>query len=220
MFKVEDYRTFIFDCDGVVLKSNAIKTEAFYSTVRYLGEEFAESLVKYHVNNGGISRYKKFSWFVDEFFPGAKDVSVEFLVSRYAAEVQKKLAECEVAHSLDAAKSISGSAKWMIVSGGDQNELRHVFSLLDIDKYFEAGIYGSPQTKDQIVAREIDSRNIEFPAIFFGDSRYDFEVSVKFGFDFVFVSDWSELSDWQSFFANQTYPVQIVKHVSDFFLNK
>ncbi|UQB43268.1 hypothetical protein JX580_05170 [Thiomicrospira microaerophila] len=38
-------------------------------------------------------------------------------------------------------------ANWLIVSGGDQQELRGVFAARDLAKYFEGGIFGSPETK-------------------------------------------------------------------------
>ena len=33
MFQINNYKNYIFDCDGVILKSNAIKTNAFKHTL-------------------------------------------------------------------------------------------------------------------------------------------------------------------------------------------
>lgn len=59
------YQTLVFDCDGVVLNSNKVKTEAFFKAALPYGEAAAQQLVEYHVARGGISRYKKFAWFVE-----------------------------------------------------------------------------------------------------------------------------------------------------------
>ena len=45
---ISQYATLIFDCDGVILDSNKIKTTAFYNTALPYGEDAAEALVNYH----------------------------------------------------------------------------------------------------------------------------------------------------------------------------
>ena len=59
------YKNLIFDCDGIIFNSNKIKTEAFKEVVSHYGNEAAKELVKFHVMNGGISRYKKFNYFFE-----------------------------------------------------------------------------------------------------------------------------------------------------------
>ena len=64
MSKVDlaQYQTLVFDCDGVILNSNKIKTQAFYKVAKVYGYEPAQKLKDYHVQNGGISRYQKFEY--------------------------------------------------------------------------------------------------------------------------------------------------------------
>ena len=63
--ELQKYKTLIFDCDGVVLNSNKVKTEAFYETVvKKYGSQAATALADHHKTNGGISRYKKFEFFL------------------------------------------------------------------------------------------------------------------------------------------------------------
>ncbi len=66
---VNSYSTLVFDCDGVVLDSNRVKTEAFRIAAGLWGAEPASALVAYHVANGGISRYVKFAHFLDQILP-------------------------------------------------------------------------------------------------------------------------------------------------------
>ncbi|MCY1452939.1 hypothetical protein D9M71_699010 [compost metagenome] len=84
------------------------------------------------------------------------------------------------------------NSRWLIVSGGDQEELRRVFSERNLSHLFDGGIFGSPDNKDMILARELERGNIVKPGIFFGDSQYDFESAKRAGLDFAFVSGWSE----------------------------
>lgn len=70
---LNQYKSLIFDCDGVILHSNKIKTEAFYKVALRFGKVAADKMVDYHVRNGGISRYKKFEWLLINI-NGAVDV--------------------------------------------------------------------------------------------------------------------------------------------------
>ena len=57
--KFDNYNTFIFDCDGVVMNSNFIKANCFYLSVEDFGEKIALEFKNYHASAGGISRIKK-----------------------------------------------------------------------------------------------------------------------------------------------------------------
>ena len=89
----------------------------------------------------------------------------------------------------------------MVISGGDQSELRTLFAEREIAGMFDAGIFGSPDNKDTILTRELANGNLAQPAIFFGDSRYDHEAATRAGLDFIFVSAWTELNKWEEYCA-------------------
>lgn len=191
---VSQYQTLVFDCDGVILNSNNIKTQAFYKVALPYGESAAQALVAYHVSHGGISRYKKFEFFLREVI-GRESVDeneLRELLAGYAEDVWQGLLSCEVSEGLHRLREKSINSRWLVVSGGDQEELRQVFSKRSLDHLFDGGIFGSPDSKDVILARELERKNIAKPAIFFGDSQYDFESAVRVGLDFAFVSGWSE----------------------------
>ncbi len=195
-----NYSTLIFDCDGVVLNSNKVKTHAFYTTALPYGEQAAQSLVDYHIQNGGISRYKKFELFLNELLPPeASKPSRDELLKLYGQTVRQNLLSCEIAEGLKELRQHTTHAKWLIVSGGDQNELRDLFSSRKLAQLFDGGIFGSPDTKDEILSRELANGNIQKPAIFFGDSKYDYQAAKTAGIDFIFLSGWTEVKDWQLF---------------------
>ena len=56
----------VFDCDGVLIESNRVKTLAFGQTVSEFGQEAMDRMMAYHRENGGMSRWKKFEWFYRE----------------------------------------------------------------------------------------------------------------------------------------------------------
>ena len=202
-----DYVTLIFDCDGVVLDSNRIKTEAFYKSTFSFGEPAALAMVDYHVANGGVSRYAKFAHFlgiiVPVVAPDAKPKSLEQLLADYSAAVKQGLLKCEMADGISELREQTQAARWMIVSGGDQAELREVFATRGIADWFDGGIFGSPDAKPEILAREIANGNVQHPAIFLGDSQYDYQCAKAAGLDFVFIHGWTEVADWQRFVADE-----------------
>lgn len=193
------YKTFVFDCDGVVLNSNRVKTDAFYQAALPYGESAAQALVNYHVQHGGVSRYKKFAYFLENLVtPDKVGPDLDALLNRYASEVREGLISCDIAPGLETLRKKTPEARWLIVSGGDQAELREIFSVRGIAELFDGGIFGSPDTKDEILSRELESRNITQPALFLGDSKYDYLAARDASIDFVFLSDWSEVCDWET----------------------
>ncbi|AUA32244.1 HAD family hydrolase [Pseudomonas sp. SGAir0191] len=195
---LENYKTLIFDCDGVLLNSNKVKTESFYRAAIPYGESSAQALVNYHIANGGISRYKKFSHFLENIVSEhIEPHTLDVLLNNYAESVKSGLMTCEVVGGLRELRRKTENARWLIVSGGDQAELRQIFSQRGLLDLFDGGIFGSPDIKEDIVRRELERGNIVRPAIFFGDSRYDYKVSLEAQVDFLFMSDWTEIPNWQ-----------------------
>ena len=59
------YESLIFDCDGVILNSNEIKTLSFREALNAFNKNAIEEFINYHNQNGGISRYIKIKYFLD-----------------------------------------------------------------------------------------------------------------------------------------------------------
>ena len=209
---IKKYKTIVFDCDGVVLNSNHLKIQAYFDVAIEFGanQTQAKALVDHHIALGGISRYPKFEYFLREIMHQVvTDDAMNALLNAFTKQVTRLLSICEVSPYLNELKHATKESQWMILSGGDQAEIREIFKLRQLDTFFEGGIFGSPDNKDLVLAREKDNGNIQFPALFIGDSQYDFKASTHAGLDFLFLSDWTDVPGWQVFCANkqiQTYP--------------
>ncbi|MGE4294837.1 MAG: HAD family hydrolase [Campylobacterales bacterium] len=212
--KLDRYNSFVFDCDGVLLDSNTIKSDAFFQAALPYGEEAAKALVEYHKAHGGVSRFVKFEYLFKTLL-GCSDYEADLkaALENYGDIVRQKLFECrETPGMRDFLKALPKEALKIVVSGGMQSELREVFEQRQLAGFFDA-IYGSPDTKAQILQREIETGRLRTPAVFFGDSRLDYEVAAQFGMDFVFVVDHTEFTDWEIFFTDK--PVTIAAHLGD-----
>lgn len=206
MINLSIYKTWIFDCDGVLLDSNSIKTDAFYEVVLPYGKDKAESFASYHVQNGGISRFKKFRYFFEHIL--AKDNFQEELddtIKRFSALVRAKLLQCYETEGLRPfleKLSKNSCSRKIVVSGGMQEEIREVFAQRKLDFYFDV-IYGSPVPKEAILKRECSQGLLFLPVVFVGDSKYDFECASEFNFDFIFMSQYSEFKEWRGYFQDK-----------------
>ena len=198
MIDLAYYKTFVFDCDGVILNSNKIKTQAFYNVASVYGHEVAQTLKDYHVQNGGISRYAKFEYLITDILKKPLDKNeLQQLLDNFAHEVKQALMTCEVTKGLEELRQKTKQANWLIVTGGDQAELREVFAVRGLNHYFNGGIFGSPEAKDTILEREISNGNITKSALFLGDSMYDYQAANTAKMDFIFISKWTEVKDWK-----------------------
>ncbi len=204
MLDIRQYKTIVFDCDGVVLNSNQTKIDAYFGVAKRLGgsNEQAQAFVDYHVKLGSFPRNGKIEYYLKEI---VKQPVTETTVQRYLETFEEildsTLMQCEVAPGLSALKTATPQAKWMLLSGGDQAELRRIFARRNLAPLFETGIFGGPDKKEEVLAREKANGNIRFPALFLGDSKYDHQAATNAGLDFIFLSGWTEVHDWQAYCA-------------------
>lgn len=194
----------VLDCDGVILDSNGIKTEAFREAVAGYGTEAAALLVDYHRRHGGISRHRKVRHFFDgilgrEPHPG----ELESVLEAFGRASRSGLFRCaETRGFRDFMTALPGNARPYVVSGGLEIELRDVFRERELDALFH-GIYGSPTTKEDNLERVFAHAGMRGPGIFFGDSEYDHVAASKAGLEFVFVSKYTEFGTWREYCAER-----------------
>lgn len=187
------YDTYLFDCDGVILDSNKVKTDVFYEVaLQFADQEAAEHLRQYHMRSGGVSRFKKFEYFFGEYLKETDyQARLEKSLSEFKRISLQSCCQCEyVPGVLDFLGRLKSAQKAFVVSGGAEADLAEIFKVRNIDHYF-AGIFGSPKSKYEIV----DSISPQGKTLFLGDSKLDFEVAKNYGFDFLFISG---VSEWKS----------------------
>ena len=199
----KEYKTIIFDCDGVILNSNNVKTEAFRRAFSAYKEDLVKEFISYHKSNGGISRYEKIKFFLRNLAPKYNYVNeirnYNLILKRYSSICIEALYNAEVVKGLKNLRDYNSDAKWLVISGGDQSELRDVFNFKKIYDYFDGVIFGSPDKKIDILNREIENNNIQYPALFLGDSKLDYQVANSHLIKFIFISQWTDFKEYKRF---------------------
>lgn len=213
-FNFQSIKTWYLDCDGVLLDSNKIKTDSFYDLALPFGVEYANSLIEFHKKNGGISRFVKVKFFVENILNEKNKVKlINDLTLKYGQLTKEKLLTCSLAEGFEYFIENTHQSKRFVVSGGLQQELIDVFRARKIFKYFD-GIYGSPKTKLEILDSIFPQHDL--PAIFVGDAKADYQAAISKKIPFIFLSQYSEFSDWSDYFKSKQ-DVLLLKNLSEIF---
>ena len=192
------YRYIIFDFDGVLVESNEIRFSGFRKLFKDFPQEQVERLVTYAKANGGVSRYKKISYFFSEIRQEPiSDESVNKWADQFSNLVEQDIVEAQaVEGSLEFMEKYVDQLDFAIVSGSDQKELRSICRKRNIDHFFKS-ILGSPvEKKDNIATLLSEMKWQHDKALYVGDSNNDLEAAKANNLDFV--GRCSGLINWQN----------------------
>ncbi|MCP4394837.1 MAG: HAD family hydrolase [Alphaproteobacteria bacterium] len=213
---LEKYKTWIFDCDGVLLNSNESKAEAIREIgIELFDAEAAQKLIDYHKAHSGIPRQEIFKGFlIEEMKINDYKKPLQNMLDMFTQKAIESLMTSEQSPNLEEMlKRINEAGNSaFIISGGIQDEVIQVFEKIGLSKYFK-GIYGSPISKIEHMQKGFDDGSMKAPSIFIGDSKYDHTSAQSQNADFAFAYEWTAFKDWENYFQNKD--VIKVKHATD-----
>ena len=95
MLSISAYQIAVFDCDGVILDSNQIKSEAFAYALPDDPPELVKKFVQYHKENWGVSRYLKFEHYFKNIRKQAEySEAMNAALNRYSFYSRNGLMQC------------------------------------------------------------------------------------------------------------------------------
>jgi len=165
----------IFDFDGVLAESVNIKSEAFYNLYLPFGLEIAEKVRNHHLENGGMSRFKKFKYYHDIFLNKLLDDSgLKELVDTFSSMVINEVVAAEEVKGASTFLNETNHLIYWIVSATPQEEIVEIIKCREMDDYFEK-VYGSPRSKSDCVAEILVDNNLNpNEVVFVGDANSDY----------------------------------------------
>lgn len=180
------FRAIVFDFDGVILESVAVKGRAFR---RLFPDhpEHADRLEQYHRENGGLSRHAKIEWYYRELLgTTASRGQIDRDADRFGALIADEMGCCPfVGGAREFLEAQRGVVPMFVASGTPEPELRAIVERRGLGGLFD-GVYGAPTTKDTILERIRASLGAEPREILFvGDGRQDAEAAQAVGVAFV-----------------------------------
>lgn len=210
---INEYDLYYFDCDGVLLDSNSVKSEAFFKVAKKFSHELAEEFLVYHQTNGGVSRFEKFKYFFSEMMclvDYENELSEALLL--FKEETILGLKNCNLVDGIEQFLiSLPKESKKYVVSGGLEEEVQSALQNKNLDHFF-INIFGSPKNKYEIMQQIYEPHKTR---VFFGDSKLDYEVARFYDCDFFFISGFSEFKDYDAYFKDKE--IVIKKNFLSFF---
>ena len=186
MIETNKIKIIILDFDGIILESMDIKTNAFREMFKDY-PEYINAIVEYHIRNGGVSRYKKFSYIYNNILklPLNEDKLKE-LGERFSHLVFQEMLKCPFVYGVqEFLEEYSRKVGLFIASGTPQEELNLIVNERGISNYFK-GVYGTPALKAEIMQYILNAEGVrKEEAIFVGDAISDYEDAKKVGVPFV-----------------------------------
>jgi len=178
----------IFDFDGVLVDSVKIKTDAFADIYYKFGKKVMNKVIAHHEQNGGMSRYDKFTFYHNEFLginPNENDIKE---LSRIFSDlVVDKISKTDEVESVTEVLKYIQSKELIcsIASAAPEKEVTEIVKRRGWTKFFNF-ILGSPASKVCNI-RSILQKTKKQPsqAIFFGDSPNDLSAAKECDVDFV-----------------------------------
>lgn len=180
-------KNIIFDFDGVILDSVPTKTEGFKKLFQDFQVELVDKLIVYHIQNGGISRYKKIKYFFNEILN--QEISEDEILSyasKYSEITKEELTNSKyiIDDTISFIKQNYKKYNMHIASGADENDLKYICEKLELSQYFQS-IKGSPAIKSEIVKNILEFNNYKKEEIILiGDSINDYEAADVNGIEF------------------------------------
>lgn len=206
---IDKFQAILFDFDGVLAESMNVKTEAFEQLFKPYGDEVTKKVIKHHIENGGISRYKKIKYYYSHFLnKEISDYKLEEIAKKFSDIVVNKVIVSEwVGGVKDFLEKYYNKIDLYIVSGTPQKEMELIIKKRNMEKYFK-GIYGSPDTKPVITKRIIKQNKYNKKnVIYIGDCLSDYNDSIEADIPFL-----GRVTDKE----NPIFPEE-VDIISDFF---
>jgi HAD superfamily hydrolase (TIGR01549 family) len=172
-------KAIIFDFDGVIKNSTAVKKEAFRALYEEFGQKVTDGVVKHHMENGGVSRYDKIRHYHQVFLGiQLKEKELQEWCDRFSELVLRKVIDSPFV--IGAEKAIQELGKdhlLFIISGTPQHEMDYIVRQLALQSDFEM-ICGSPKKKEKWVKEILDKYRLSNKeTIFVGDAMADFEAA-------------------------------------------
>lgn len=187
MNKKPQLQAIIFDFDGVIVDSNATKTEAFRSLFKNYDHDLVAEIIKYHRRHGGISRVEKIRYAHEHIIKHhLSDEELKDWAAAYAELVKEKVIAIEW---IDGAKEFldkkQESLPLFVVSGTPEDELQYIIERRKISDYFQK-VLGSPIKKpDHVRNILLEYRFNPECCVFVGDALTDLHAAKETGLHFI-----------------------------------
>lgn len=175
-FNLNGVEAIFFDFDGVLVESVSIKLAAYQEIFKPFGHSAVEEIIKYHIENGGIDRYRKIEFILKKFSLSLS--LVNSLADQFSNLVkQKVILSPAIPEMIELAVEFYKKIPVFIVSGTPEVELQEIVEKRNWVQYFKE-VKGSPSTKPEITFQLLEKYGLNsYKCVFIGDANTDFQTA-------------------------------------------
>lgn len=183
-------RALVFDFDGVVLDSAAVKTAAFRRLFANRPDHVG-TIVRFHLDNVGVSRYRKIEHIFANILKEPLDADTrDRLVARFSDLSYREVLASNVIQPTIAVLEWAASRGLpaYVASGTPDAELNTIVDARGLRRFFR-GTYGSPRTKSEILGAVAVAEGLAHrEMVYVGDGLTDMTEAQAAGVPFVGIS--------------------------------
>lgn len=173
--------TIIFDFDGVLAESVSVKGDAFCELYKSEEQDIQSAVLKYHQENGGVSRYDKIRYYEIELCKrSANDAQVHEIAQKFSEIVEQRVIKSAwVRGAKNFLEQYYKKIPLYIASATPEEELKRIVTSRDMGHYFK-GIFGTPTKKHEHINAIIKQENVSASTVvMIGDAITDHEAAQK-----------------------------------------
>ena len=177
MFK--EIKNIFFDFDGVIIDSVDCKTQAFEKMYAKYGDDISKKVKKYHLDNGGVSRFEKFKFWHKEYLDiSLSQQEIDILAREFSKLVFQKVIESkQISGVMNFVNNNFKKLNFWIITGTPTYEILKIVNKLQLNNFF-IGIHGSPEKKIFWTEKIIIEHNLNRDeTLFIGDASTDYEAA-------------------------------------------
>jgi phosphoglycolate phosphatase-like HAD superfamily hydrolase len=184
---MKKYEAIIFDFDGVLVESVNVKTQAFADLYAEYGDRIVEQVRAYHLQHGGVSRFKKFRYYHEILLGKGLTAEEEFsLGDRFSEYVENAVIKADyVAGAYEFLEKNYHSTPLFVASATPDQELTRIVSSRNMSHYFRS-VHGSPSSKGDIIQDILLEYGFNRDRVLMvGDAMSDYEGAITSGVKFI-----------------------------------
>jgi phosphoglycolate phosphatase-like HAD superfamily hydrolase len=177
---MKEYKTILWDFDGVIKESLAIKADSFADLFENIGINTRKKIKAHHLNNGGVSRYIKIPLYLDwANLPNNKD-TIDYYCKTFSNLVINKVISSKWVPGVEKIlRKNPFNQEFHLISATPDFEIEIILKRLNLHKCF-GSIFGSSLSKIDSISKIINSRGLnKLETIFIGDTITDYEAAKK-----------------------------------------
>jgi phosphoglycolate phosphatase-like HAD superfamily hydrolase len=178
-------RAVVFDFDGVILESNEVKTDTFAELYAPHGPEVVAQVLAHHLENLGISRFKKFAWIAEHVLRvPISEAEGQELGRRFTDLALAKVLAAPFVPGAERALATIGLPMF-VASGTPEPELRDIVERRGLTPRFRE-VHGTPNEKPAILRGVMARHGLASDEVLFvGDGLSDYRAAMEVGVEFL-----------------------------------